>query len=76
MKRSHAQNPYQRERLKAGLTQEQAVGRLPFELRSLQAYESGKITPKFDAVLAMAECYGCPINAFAAEEDCEEQEND
>ena len=64
MKHSHANNPYQRERNRAGLTQEQAIEFLPFSLRSLQSYEAGVRQPRFDAVRAMAKLYGCSTDAF------------
>lgn len=65
MKKPHANNPYQQARLNAGLTQEQAIEHLPFELRSLQAYEAGVRQPRFDAACAMARLYGCSADAFA-----------
>ena len=58
-------NPYKQARLAAGLTQEEAVEHLPFSLRSMQAYETGRASPKYENVVAMAELYGCCVSAFA-----------
>lgn len=70
----HTANPYQRERKRAGLTQEKAVEYLPFELRTLQGYEAGCRQPKFDHAYAMAELYGCSLDDFArVEEDAEDE---
>lgn len=65
MKQQHARTSYQKARLQANLTQEQAVEMLPFELRTLQGYESGQYQPKFAAACAMAKLYGCKIEDFA-----------
>ncbi len=46
------------------MTQEEAVEHLPFSLRSIQAYESGSASPKYESVVAMADLYGCSIDAF------------
>lgn len=74
MNNLHAQNPYQRERNRAGLTQEEAVEHLPFELRTLQGYEAGQHHPKPDHAHAMAELYGCSVNDFAQWEGVENDE--
>lgn len=71
---SHAGNPYQRERKRAGMTQEKAVEYLPFELRTLQGYEAGCRQPKFDHAFAMAELYGCRLDDFARVEGNAEDE--
>lgn len=64
MSQPYVQNPFQRERNRAGLTQEEAVEHLPFELRTLQGYEAGRHTPRFDHAFAMAQLYGCSVNDF------------
>lgn len=46
------------------MTQEEAIEYLPFSLRSMQAYESGAASPKHKNVVAMAELYGCSMDAF------------
>ena len=66
------QNPYQRQRKRAGLTQEEAIEHLPFELRTLQGYEAGLRHPKYDDACAMAELYGCSVSDFALQEEAAE----
>ena len=68
MKQVHARTTYQKARLNAGLTQEQAVEKLPFDLRTLQGYESGQHQPKLIAAYAMAKLYGCKVEDFAKNE--------
>ncbi len=64
MYRPHKNNPYQKARDNAKLTQEKAVEYLPVEIRSLQYYEAGRRQPKADCLYAMAELYACNVNSF------------
>lgn len=60
----HPENPFQRERKKAGLTQEGASEALSCSPRSIQAYEKGETRPRYDTVRNMANIYGCSMTAF------------
>ena len=70
------ENLYRKARKAAGMTQEEAVEYLPFSLRSMQAYEAGKASPKYENVVAMAKVYGCSIDAFSPNETEEGKTND
>lgn len=71
MYRPNKNNPYQKARENAQLTQEEAVEHLPVEIRTLQYYESGRRQPKVDCANAMAELYGCSVGYFVQKEEQE-----
>lgn len=63
---THADNPFQKARLKAGLSQERAAEKLSCAPRSVQRYEAGKTTPSYAVLRGMMDCYKCEAaNLFA-----------
>ena len=64
MNRPNKNNPYQKARENAKLTQEKAVESLPVEVRSLQYYEAGRRHPNLECARKMADLYGCSVNDF------------
>ena len=67
-KGGHPENPIQRARVKAGLTQVEAVEFFPFELRTLQAYEAGDSSPVLEDARIMAKVYHCRIDELVGDE--------
>lgn len=68
MNRPNKDNPYQKARENAKLTQEKAVESLPVEVRSLQYYEAGRRYPNVNCAQKMADLYGCSVNDFTKQE--------
>ena len=66
--RGSPENPIQRARVKAGLTQVEAVEFFPFELRTLQAYEAGDSSPVLEDARIMAKVYHCRIDELVGDE--------
>ena len=56
---AHAENPFQKARIKAGISQEKAADRLPCGLRTLQRYEAGETQPDEHTRRRMMDCYKC-----------------
>lgn len=56
---AHPENLFQRARLKAGLSQEDAAYGVPCPLRTLQRYEAGKTEPDYRILCGMIRCYKC-----------------
>ncbi|MDE6923369.1 MAG: helix-turn-helix transcriptional regulator [Oscillospiraceae bacterium] len=56
---AHAENPFQKARIKAGISQEKAADRLPCGLRTLQRYEAGETKPDNPTRRRMMDCYKC-----------------
>lgn len=56
---THAENPFQQARIKAGISQEKAADRLPCGLRTLQRYEAGITKPDNPTRRRMMDCYNC-----------------
>lgn len=56
---THADNPFQKARLTAGLTQEEAAAKLFCASRTIQRYESGKNFPHYTMLCSMMNCYQC-----------------
>lgn len=75
-KGGHPENQFQKARIRAGLTQAEAVGFFPFELRTLQAYEAGDSSPLFVDAQIMAKVYRCRLEDFSSEETTELGEDD
>ena len=67
-KGGHPEHPIQRARVKAGLTQVEAVEFFPFELRTLQAYEAGDSSPVLEDARIMAKVYHCRIDELVGDE--------
>lgn len=53
--------PFQRLRVKAGLTQEKAAEKLSCGTRTLQRYEAGEKEPPLKILRKMLTCYNCEI---------------
>lgn len=69
MNRPNKDNPYQKARENAKLTQEKAVESLPVEVRSLQYYEAGRRYPNVNCARQMAKIYHCKLEDFEQEEE-------
>lgn len=64
---AHAENLFQKARLKAGVSQEQAAEHLSCATRTLQRYEAGETAPDYPTLRGMMECYRCEAaDLFAA----------
>lgn len=63
---SHAGNPFQKARLNAGLSQEQAAEKLSCASRTIQRYEAGETAPDYSTLCNMVDFYRCePADLFA-----------
>ena len=69
MNRPNKDNPYQKARENAQLTQEKAVESLPVEVRSLQYYEAGRRYPNVKCAQQMAKIYHCKLEDFEQDEE-------
>lgn len=56
---THAENPFQKARIKAGISQEKSAEHLPCGLRTLQRYEAGETKPDNCTRRRMMDCYKC-----------------
>ena len=56
---THVYNPFQKARLNAGLSLEQAAEKLSCATRTLQRYEAGETRPDYPMLRGMIDCYKC-----------------
>ena len=61
MRGAYPENPLQRARRKANISQEEAADKLSCDTRTLQRYEAGRQQPKLDTIKKMAKLYECEI---------------
>ena len=57
----HPESPFQRARIRAGLTQETAAESLDCGTRSIQGYEAGRCNPSVPVLKRMLDLYQCEI---------------
>lgn len=72
---THADNPFQRARLNAGLSQEQAAEKLSCAPRTLQRYEAGETSPDYIFLRSMIDCYRCEAADLFADVSCPDHES-
>lgn len=65
----HPENPLQRARVRAGVSQEKAAEELSCDPRTVQRYESGEKSPNKTVLEKMTSCYSCPLSALFEKED-------
>ena len=64
----HKDNALQQARIRAGMSQRAAAIALACDVRTLQRYESGELSPTRDMMMKMKDCYSCSLlDLFPAE---------
>lgn len=66
---THPESPIQRERVKAGVSQEDVAGALGCEPRTVQRYEAGEQSPPQKMLLIMKDLFKCEIADLFSKDD-------
>lgn len=66
---THPESPIQRERVKAGVSQEDAARALGCEPRTVQRYEAGEQSPTQKMLLIMKDLFKCEIADLFSKDD-------